>query len=164
MKYVPIYILFIGLFLASCQPDTNCRTEDNIRFRSQLVIDSIVFDTLAGQFDTVRLTNPLKLKVKGIGSDSSLYSGSEAVSKLALPLRANTTFSEFSLSRQGRTDTIRIYHQNTNQFVSLACGCFVFHTIDSVSFTRHGIYRVEMLNSTVENNLEDNAIIYMCLR
>lgn len=127
------------LLLTSCQPDTGCRAE---------------FSITAG----VVLTNTTPVAVASLyrpGGDSVLYA-SALKTTLRLPLRSDTTITEYIFFTEDATDILHIRHDNKKQFISQACGCVIYHTIDSVWTDGVFIPRVEILNSTVENYPQDN--------
>ena len=73
------------------------------------------------------------MTIKGLNNDSILYQ-EQSLSSFNLPLHALQSTSAFVLQRGVlEPDTIVISHENVNQFISLECGCFVYHTIKSTA-------------------------------
>lgn len=155
--YCPIVFCLL-LACASCSVDEECRTDDNVRLHAVLVCDSL---TATG--DTVMFNALDSIRVQGIGSDSLLLNNTKNVSSLSLPLRSDTTTTSFVVQTNGQCDTIAIQHTNDNHFVSLACGCFVYHTIENVKTTHTFIAETEIVNATIENYEQDNIRIHILL-
>lgn len=140
--------------LASCQPDTGCRVETNVTagvIAEWVKIDTLGKGTLQTQWDS--------LSLQGIGSDSILYNNAKAVKTLRLPLRADTGQTEYSIQWHGMTDVLHIKHNNDRHYINMACGCIVFHTIDTVWSNGVFIDSISILNSTVENYEQDNIFL-----
>ncbi len=144
-----IFTLVLGswlIVLSSCTPDTVCRQDENVRcvivFADANTHAALAFDSLT---------------VQGVGSDSILMYNNKNVSKLSLPLRVDTTATSFVL-RSGNTyqETITIYHTPAPYFVSMACGCFVYHTIDTIRTDNIVLTQAEILNTAVQNVPEEN--------
>ncbi len=151
-----IFTLILGsylLALTSCTPDTECRHDENVRcvilFINGKTQNPIAFDSLT---------------VQGVGADSILMNNQKKVNKLSLPLRTDTTATSFLLtSGSSYKETITIYHTPAPYFVSMACGCFVYHTIDTIETTNMRLTQAEILNTAVQNTPEDNIRLFFHL-
>ena len=145
--------------MVSCQPDTECRTANNIGMQVVFSLDSMrLSDTTLvtfSRFDT--------LTVQGVGNDSVLYDHSRNVQSIFLPLRTDTTLTAYALSAYNRHDTLYISHDNNVVFISLACGCFVYHTLNYVNNRGGLVDSIELLNATIENYKQDNVRLYVHL-
>lgn len=151
-------ILFLGLLtlvLLNCEPDKECRQTANVNCKVVFACDTMGADSAMIRFKTID-----SLSVWGLGSDSVLYDNRKNVTSLLLPLRGDTTITKFLMVLHGSTDTITVYHQNTNTFISLACGCFIYHTIDTVLCSSALLDSVQILNTAVENYEQDNVRLY----
>lgn len=153
--------------LSSCDPDTECRQSAAVYLKVVLTGDSLapsidtarlVIDTLAK--DTVRFSSVKGLRVWGLGRDSLICDSSATVSALFLPLRPDSLRSEFVLAYNGQIDTLTIRHANDMQFISLACGCFVYHTIEGFSMSRHFLDSLHILNEQVTTSADDHLQLY----
>lgn len=142
--------------LLCCEPDSECRQTATINCKVVFACDSLNADSVKVNFKTID-----SLSVWGVGCDSMLYDNPKNVSSLLLPLRGDTTITKFLMLLHGSTDTLTIYHQNTNNFISLACGCFIYHTIDTVMCSSNLVDSVEILNTAVENYEQDNVKLYL---
>ena len=150
----------VFLLLAGCTVDRECRLEYSARLNLLLQVDSV-----SAPGDTVRLEALDSVSVWGLGQDSLWMNNQKNVTSLSLPLRVDTACTEYILSvNAAGEEHLCIYHQNTPRFVSLACGCFVYYTIDSITCSGSLVDRVEILNAQVENVSQDNARLYLILK
>ena len=100
------------------------------------------------------------LTVQGVGNDATLVDNQKSVLTLTLPLRPDSSMTAYYLNRHDTIDTLTIWHQNERLYVSLACGCAILHTLDSVHLTTAWTDSIEILNATVETTLQENLTIY----
>ena len=158
MKHKLTYILFLYfLILVGCTAsDGECRKE-------KVVVKSVslyktVFNTQEEAFVSSSTTE--KMTIQGLGNDSILYH-EQSLSTFNLPLHALQSTSAFVLQRGAlEPDTIVISHENVNQFISLECGCFVYHTIQGATTTTHQIDSLVIENTYVQNVSENHLRIY----
>ncbi len=157
MKRYIHYIFFLVLSswllaLNSCTPDTECRQDENVRCK-------VVFGDAGEDYNLVFDS----LTVQGVGSNSILYNNAKNVSSLSLPLRPDTNITQFIITVDGYypVDTLTIYHTPAPYFVSMACGCFVYHTIDSVKTYGPIFWKGEIINTSVQNIEEENIVLYI---
>lgn len=139
------------MLLASCQPDTGCRLETKVTAGVSVEwysIDTMGVTTHQTQWDSVT--------VQGVGTDSILYSNARSIKELRLPLRPDTSLTEYKIQWHGMTERLRIYHDNDRRYISMACGCIIFHTLDTVMSDHTFIEQVEIQNTTVENYEQTN--------
>ena len=59
------------------------------------------------------------------------------------------------------TDTIDFYHTNTEEFISLECGCIVTNSIIGISQTTHRIDSIVLVSPEVNLKSENNIKIYL---
>lgn len=152
------YLLLICLLvLVACtSSDGECRKNRVVVMGVSLY--KTVFDADAEAFVTSSTTE--KMTIKGLDNDSLLYND-QSLSSFDLPLRVLEPTSSFVLQRGILgTDTIVIFHENTNNFISLECGCFVYHTIKETATTTHQIDSVVIENTYVQNVSEKHLRIY----
>ena len=100
------------------------------------------------------------ITVQGVNNDSVLYDNSKLVSQLQLPLHNFTDTTVYSLTWHGTEDKLYIRHDNTMQFVSMACGCIIYHHIDSVWCEGTWIDSVKIINSAVESVQQENVKVF----
>ena len=60
-----------------------------------------------------------------------------------------------------RIDTLYIQHTPRQQFISMACGCTVYHTITAAWSTDPRVDSVSIINASVEAAAQDNLCIYL---
>lgn len=87
------------------------------------------------------------------------------VKSIELPLKITSTLTEFeicfypSADMPPLTDTLSIKHQNTNYFISEACGCLVFHTLEAIHYTKSRIDSAYIYNPNITNEKLQNIIL-----
>lgn len=144
------------LAFTACEPDTACTKRDTT---SSMVVtihaDSI--DDIGKQYT---YTSWDSLRVQGVGSDTILYS-TQALSQLPLELRPDTNVSAFLITYHQQTDTLCIFHTPQQHFISLACGCTIYHTIDSVYSTDTRVDSILIINASIETTAQENIRIYL---
>ena len=101
------------------------------------------------------------VQIWGIECDTVPYIEVKNQSKLWLPLRVDTAVTTYQILWHEQLDFITIHHTNDRQFISNACGCMVYHTIDTVLFGGAFIDSVEVLNTIVSGTKEENILLYL---
>ena len=143
--------------LCSCTPDTECRIEENVNCILTFDCDSIRATedtTFVVKFDQID-----SLTIKGMDVDSVLYDNEKSVSSVALPLRSDINSTKYNLVLNGHQYLLTINHQNEEHFISMECGCFVYHQIDT-AYTNSGD-TVEIINTSVENSEQTNLKLHL---
>lgn len=146
-----IAILLAALLTAACTVDKQCRTTYDVRLQAVFRADSLQADSTYAVYAVWD-----SITVQGLGSDSVLYDNRKSITTLQLPLRPDTNTTAFCLTYHGRTDTLYIRHDNNVQFISLACGEVVFHTIEDVRAAGTWIDSIGWMNPTIEATGKDN--------
>lgn len=150
MKSVGYYSLLVLLLLTACQSDTKCRLP--------MVASPRVAVHAKGSF-----AKGTKLTVFGVGrEDSVIYSNTNLSPKLSLPLKGDTTQTQFVFQTGNNFDTLTFFHTNHLRYVSLACGCAIHYRIDSVFGTAR-LDSVTLLNSGVETVMIDDNVSLLLL-
>lgn len=77
------------------------------------------------------------------------------------PLRVDTTLTEIQIlcPQDSSTCVLSIHHDNTVRFISMACGCMVTHTIDSVWTSDPTRVKAYRRNDAVTSANEDNILL-----
>ena len=148
-------ILMILMMLAGCRPDEVCRQDLSIAAGVVLRGTSVDSAGVVSNF-----TSWDSITVQGVGSDSVLYNNAKSVKTLYLPLRPDTALTMYRLNWHGEEDILYVRHDNTRRYVSMACGCIIYHTIDTVWSDGVWIDSVEIMNSAVESASQNNIRIY----
>lgn len=161
-----IYILLL-LGLVSCTSGDSCMQELNISMKAEVY--RMVFDSSIEQFVPEKYSLPIT--VYGVGRDSLLYDAT-STSTFNLPLQKLDTISSFVFTTAMpvetdyifQTDTIDIYHTNTEEFISLECGCVVSNTIVGVAQTTNRIDSIIVVSPEVNLQSGNNIKIYLSQR
>lgn len=116
--------------------------------------DTAGVESVMSQWDSVQI-------IWGVECDTVPYIKVKNQSKLWLPLRVDTAVTTYQILWHEQLDFITIHHNNDRQFISNACGCMVYHTIDTVLFGGAFIDSVEVLNTIVSGTTEENILLYL---
>ena len=149
-------LLLAGLLAWSCRPDTVCRQDLEAAMGMTVQwtnIDTAGVETIMNQWDSVLIW--------GVDCDIVPYLEVKSQSKLWLPLRVDTAVTTYQILWHEQMDFIEIHHANDRQFISNACGCMVYHTIDTVLFGGAFIDSVEVLNTIISGTTEENILLYL---
>jgi len=163
MKYL-IYILLIPFLLSalSCAVDEECRKERIVKTDVEFIKRTFnpINNTYSSSALAVDSLTVQGLDTLGVLIDSVLYNNQKRVSLINLPLNKFASESTFIIKFNQTTDTLTIYHTNTDVFLSLECGCLKTHTIDTVLTTNHYIDSVKILNHNVNTTDAKHLQIY----
>ena len=152
-----ILLLFAPIaLLGSCTRDTVCRRDMDVTMQVSLQADS-----LNAKGHAVKYTTWDSVTVEVVGKLDTLVNNRKNLSKLSLPLRPDTTLSVFLMTFHQQTDTLFVEHTPRQYFVSLACGCAIYHTITAAWSTDYRVDSVQIINANVENTLQDNLRIHL---
>ena len=107
------------------------------------------------------------LAIYGIKApNDSLLVDTVAIKGIALPLKYAGTETTFVFDFINRAkagfvrDTVSVFHQNNVHFISDACGCTMFFTIDSIAYTRHKIDSIAINSKDVINEPKENIQLF----
>ena len=95
----------------------------------------------------------------GIASDIGMQD--KGVKVMALELLPDTNLTAYLMFYHNQIDTLYIQHTPRQQFISLACGCAVYHTITAAWSTDPRVDSVSIINVSVESVAQDNLCIYL---
>lgn len=155
-NHIRLCFLFIllGSLFASCEPDTTCHQELETAAQISLSADSI---TTTG--DTVHYTQWDSLLVVGVGNDIGM--NGKKIKTISLELRPDTNLTKYLMLYHNRIDTLYILHTPRQQFISMACGCAVYHTITAAWSSDPRVDSVSIINASVESIAQENLRIYL---
>ncbi len=156
--------IFMLISLVSCTSEESCLQE--LDFSMKAEIYRMVFDASIEQFVPEKYS--VSVSLVGIGRDSLLYD-SMYTSTLSIPLQKLDTISSFMFTTTiavdtnyvTMTDTIDFYHVNTEEFISLECGCIVTNSIIGVAQTTHRIDSIVVVSPEVNLQSKNNIKIYL---
>jgi len=149
------FLFFLPCFLfAACEPDATCHQELDTAVQITLSADSI---NATG--DTVRYTQWDSLLVVGVGNDIGMHE--KKLKTIDLELRPDTTLTQYLMLYHNQIDTLYILHTPRQQFISMACGCAVYHTITAAWSSDPRVDSVSIINASVEAIAQENLCIYL---
>ena len=144
------------MLLVACTAETTCRKDMAIAMVLTLQADSI-----NQKGHTVKYTSWDSITVELLGEYNLLFDNGKSISKLPMPLLPDTTISTFLITFHEQTDTLFVEHTPRQYFVSLACGCAIYHTIIAAWSTDPRVDSVQILNANVENAVQENLCIHL---
>ena len=146
------------MMIVACTTDTTCRQDMEVAMGVTLHADSLNDKGLA-----VKYTKWDSITVETVGSNGIgiVVDNKKGLSKLTLPMRPDTTRTAYIITFHEQTDTLFVEHTQRQYFVSLACGCAIYHTINNAWSTDWRVDSVVILNANVENAVQDNLRIYL---
>ena len=118
-------------------------------------------DSLNANGHAVIYTNWDSLTVEVLGKNELLIDNGKGIKRLFLPLRPDTTISIFLMTFHEQTDTLYVAHTPRQYFVSLACGCAIYHTLTAAWSSDSRVDSIGIINASVENAVQDNLRIYL---
>ena len=148
-------ILALGSWLlVSCEPDAVCHQE----------LDCVAVITLNA--DSTTATGDIKqysqwdsIAVLGMGTNIILQGRNTKT--IGLELRPDTNLTMYLMLYHNQIDTLFIQHTPRQQFISMACGCAVYHTITAAWSSDPRVDSVGIINASVEAVAQDNLCIYL---
>lgn len=149
-----VLLLILFCLFTSCEPETTCHQELDSAVQITLSADSI---TSAG--DTVYYAQWDSITVAGVGSDIGMQGN--GIKVMGLELRPDTNLTMYLMLYHDQIDTLYIQHTPRQQFISLACGCAVYHTITAAWSSDPRVDSVSIINASVETVAQDNLCIYL---
>lgn len=151
------FAFLITRCLIACTPtDGNCNQDKGVLLGVALY--KTTFDSQLESYVPSALTDTMT--VYGLNNDSLLVNR-RAINSLKLPLRSLDSVTNFVFQRDAlEKDTITFLYDNTEQLISLECGCVIYHNIIDVKTTNHQIDSVTILNVQVNNTTNTHMRIY----
>jgi len=153
IRLCSLFLILCSLF-AACEPDTACHQELDSAVQITLSADSI---TSAG--DTVYYAQWDSITVAGVGSNIGMQGN--GIKVMGLELRPDTNLTAYLMLYHDQIDTLYIQHTPRQQFISLACGCAVYHTITAAWSSDPRVDSVSIINAAVEAIVQDNLCIHL---
>lgn len=151
--FLPVCVLCL---LAACEPDTTCQNRD-IATHAVITLSADSTD-LNGTVHTYDAWD--SLYIQGVGADTVLYSPT-SLKQIGLSLRPDTSETAWLILYHNQLDTLIITHTPRTQYVSLACGCAVYHTITGARSTDPRVDSIAVINASVETTAQENLRIYL---
>lgn len=151
-----IIALCIAVMLGACS-NNDGKCHKDLTVRMGVALYQMVYDANTGNF--VKQPYSTKLTVYGVDNNSILYKEKE-MNSFEVPLHKTESISQFVLKTDQATDTLTIFHTNTQDFVSLECGCKVIHSINTAATTIHAIDSVGVRAPNITKTGETNLYVY----
>lgn len=130
---------------------------------TQEVCDSDAQSELVAMLKTMESGSVTDTIVSGItvfgireGQADSLLYDSITTKQLLLPLNPHHDFSRFVLQINEQTDTLRAIHTSEPYLISYSCGFASLFTLDNVTHSNLMIQNLEIINSVIDAELEQN--------
>ena len=150
----PLLLIFSSWFFCSCEPDRVCHQD--LQITAQIILSA---DSTSSKGERITYNHWDSIAVTGIGSTKGIMGNK--LTKIPLELRSDTTLTSFLLLYHEQVDTLFIEHTPRIQFISMACGCAVYHTILQAWSSDPRIDSISIINSSIESTTQDNLCIYM---
>lgn len=147
-------LLILGVLFVACEPETTCHQELDTIVLMTLSADSI---TPAG--DTAYYAQWDSITMVGIGSKIGIQGKNTKV--MGLELQPDTNQTAYLILYHNQIDTLYIQHTPRQQFISMACGCAVYHTITAAWSSDPRVDSVSIINASVESIAQNNLCIYL---
>lgn len=103
---------------------------------------------------------PDSLTLYGAGMAVYVYNKSKITPPALFPLRDSADYSTFIIKINGITDTLRFNYWSYPHFISKECGYSMFHTVDTIFFTKNIIDSIARINPNITTENVENIRIY----
>lgn len=152
--HLNIVLFLTACLFVSCEPDRVCHQE--LQAKMQVVLSA---DSVTSEGGTVAYAQWDSVAVVGVGSTVRIKG--KSLDKMALELRPDTTITQYLVQYHDQIDTLFVEHTPKMQYISMACGCAIFHTITSAWSSDPRVDSVSVINANVESVAQDNLCIHM---
>lgn len=145
----------MGLTL-SCAQDETCRDDKQASFQ----IGFADFET--GRAASVDSLQVFVLDADGQPMDSVLNNKQARISTLKLPLNKTANTTVFILQfLELYNDTLHVFYENTEYFISYPCGMTIAHQLDTVISSKQVIKDLKILHKKVDTNELQHLQIFL---
>ncbi len=112
-------------------------------------------------YSTKNQAVPESLTLYGLNMDSAIYNKVKLTPPALFPLNDSSVVSSFVIMINGISDTIKFQYWSYPHLISKECGYSMFHTVDTIFFTRHAIDSIAKRNYNITtSNVENISIFY----
>jgi hypothetical protein len=142
-------IIFSLLLFFSCATQDVCDDDNQSKLvaRFKTIVSNTVSDTIVSGVTLFGIRE---------GQTDSLLYDSSTTSEILLPLDPNHGFTQFLLSVEEHSDTLRFIHTNEFYLLSYTCGFAALFNLDSVQHSHQIIHDMEIVSSVIDAELEEN--------
>lgn len=151
---LPILLVLTACLFTACEPESTCHQELGAAVQITLSADSI-----SSTGESYHYTAWDSITIVGDGNNVGMIW--KNTKTLGLELRPDTTTTAYIFLYHEQTDTLFIQHTPRQHFISLACGCDIYHTITAAWSTDTRIDSIAIINASVENTSQENLRIYL---
>ena len=149
-----LHLILISLILIlSCEKDDICiEGSENTNRVTIGFLDN----------ETKNPTGISLVNLKSIGNDSIIYDTFSGQS-IKLPLKVNSTKTQFLLDNNDLIDTLTIYHQSIHQYLNRSCGYksnFIINSQTEISKQTGWIREISVIKDSIFNEEETNIFIH----
>ena len=104
---------------------------------------------------------PDSITLYGLNMPSKIYDKVKLTPPALIPLIDSSGISKFVIRINGISDTIEFQYWNYPHLVSKECGYSIFHTVDTMFFTKNAIDSIAKRdNNITTGNVENISIFY----
>ena len=149
-----LHLILISLILIlSCEKDDICiEGSDNTNRISIGFLDD----------ETKNPTGISLVNLKSIGNDSIIHETFSGQS-IKLPLKVNSTKTQFLFDNNDLIDTLTIYHQSIHQYLNRSCGYksnFIINYQTEITKQTGWIREISVIKDSIFNEEETNIFIH----
>ncbi len=156
-KLYSLYILLVVFLMSSCSAGDDCREDMDVKMNVELY--TTAYDEINDEVVINRISLPLT--VLGVGLDTLLYDR-KTISEFDFYLRDTERETKIAIMDTMMTkDTITLYYENVEEFISLECGCLVKKIIEDVAVTTNMLDSVVIKDKLVTEQEVVNLRLYI---
>jgi hypothetical protein len=149
-----LHLILISLILIlSCEKDDICiEGSDNTNRITIGFLDD----------ETKNPTGISLVNLKSIGNDSIIHETFSGQS-IKLPLKVNSTKTQFLFDNNDLIDTLTIYHQSIHQYLNRSCGYksnFIINSQTEITKQTGWIREISVVKDSIFNEVETNIFIH----
>ena len=149
-----LHLILISLILIlSCEKDDICiEGSDNTNRITKGFLDD----------KTKNPTGISLVNLKSIGNDSIIHETFSGQS-IKLPLKVNSTKTQFLLDNNDLIDTLTIYHQSIHQYLNRSCGYksnFIINSQTEITKQTGWIREISVIKDSIFNEEQTNIFIH----
>ncbi|HUX95861.1 MAG TPA: DUF6452 family protein [Bacteroidales bacterium] len=111
-------------------------------------------------YSSYKPTIPDSLSLSGVNKDLFIYDKEKITPPVLIPLNDTTNNSLFVIKINGITDTIEFLYWSYPHLISKECGYSMFHTVDTIFYTKHSIDSISLINENITTSNVENISIY----
>jgi hypothetical protein len=142
------------ILFAACESDSVCHQD--LVTAAQVTIQADSLDSIG---DTIRYARWDSVAFWGVGADYALQGYN--LKSVNLELRPDANQTKYLVLYHEQVDTLYIQHTPRMQYIDLACGCAVYHTITAAWSSDPRIDSISIINASVESMIQENLRIYL---